>query len=153
MQIRINFIAEAGEKAMTFYHHLKLHPWAAAGEPEIPPPEVALRHGPVHSWQYDEIVFNDPFQNFLNILTAHPPTPMPLTNTDRRPVPFHITYPGGLEASRGLGVPEFTRDMEREEAARLGEAKKQILEEHQSLKATLIQKERELESLRRRLIN
>ncbi len=59
VQLRINFVQESGEKAITFYHHLKLHPWTAvgAGEPEIPAPEVAAKAGPVHSWQYDEVVF------------------------------------------------------------------------------------------------
>ena len=32
---------------------------------------------PVHSWQYDEIVFNDPPAAFLEILNEHPPTPLP----------------------------------------------------------------------------
>jgi YEATS domain-containing protein 4 len=32
---------------------------------------------PVHSWQYDEIVFNDPPAAFLEIMNEHPPTPLP----------------------------------------------------------------------------
>ncbi|WVQ74201.1 hypothetical protein IAR50_003795 [Cryptococcus sp. DSM 104548] len=35
---------------------------------------------PVHSWQYDEIVFHDPPRVFLDILNAHPPTPLPPKN-------------------------------------------------------------------------
>ncbi|EDR12235.1 uncharacterized protein LACBIDRAFT_153989, partial [Laccaria bicolor S238N-H82] len=99
--IRITFITESGEKAMTLYHHLKLHPWTASGDPEIPPLDVAMKLGPVHSWQYDEIVFNDPYQNFLNLLTAHPPTPLP--------------------KAKRRGVPEFNTLMEKEEADRLEE--------------------------------
>ncbi|KAJ3568763.1 hypothetical protein NP233_g5502 [Leucocoprinus birnbaumii] len=145
IQIRITFVAESGEKAMTLYHHLKLHPWAAAGEPEIPPLEVAIKHGPVHSWQYDEVVFNDPFQNFLNILTAHPPTPLP--KVKRRPVPFHLANPGSLEASKG-GVPEFTQLMEKEEQERLEEARKAVIAETDKWRNILIEKEKELESLK-----
>ncbi|KAG7097440.1 hypothetical protein E1B28_004785 [Marasmius oreades] len=150
IQIRILFITEAGEKPMVLYHHLKLHPWTVTGEPEIPPPEVALKMGPVHSWQYDEVVFNDPFQNFLNILTAHPPTPLPTVK--KRPVPFHLANPGSLEASRG-GIPEFTRLMEKEEAARLEDAKKKVAAEQERWRNILIEKEKELEQLRRRVNN
>ncbi|KZT05578.1 yeats family protein [Laetiporus sulphureus 93-53] len=150
IQIRITFVPESGEKAVMTYHHLKLHPWTAigSGEPEIPPLEAAMKMGPVHSWQYDEIVFNDPFQSFLNILTAHPPTPLP--RYTRRPVPFHTAHPASLEASKG-GVPEFTQQMEREEAERLEEARKKVVAETNRWRDRLIEKERELERLQRQL--
>lgn len=32
---------------------------------------------PVHSWQYDELVFSDPPSAFLDILNEHPATPLP----------------------------------------------------------------------------
>lgn len=150
VQIRINFVAESGEKAITFYHHLKLHPWTAVGtsEPENPPLEVAAKMGPVHSWQYDEIVFNDPFQSFLNILTAHPPTPLPKSR--KKPVPFHTANPASLEASKG-GVPEFTQEMEKEEAERLETAKKSVIAEQDKWRQILIEKEKELARLQKQL--
>ncbi|KAI0720382.1 yeats family protein [Cerioporus squamosus] len=148
--IRINFVAESGEKAITFYHHLKLHPWTAAGsgEPEIPSLEAAAKAGPVHSWQYDEIVFNDPYQVFLNILTAHPPTPLPKNR--RRPVPFHTANPASLEASKG-GTPEFTQEMEKEEAERLEKALKTIVEDTHKWRNKLIEKENESNRLKKEL--
>jgi YEATS domain-containing protein 4 len=135
---------------MTLYHHLKLHPWAAPGEPDIPPLDVAIKHGPVHSWQYDEVVFNDPFQNFLNILTSHPPTPLP--KTKRRPVPFHLANVASLEASKG-GTPEFTQLMEKEEHERLEEARKTIVAETDKWRNILIEKEKELERLQKLVTN
>ncbi|KAL1743105.1 yeats family-domain-containing protein [Schizophyllum fasciatum] len=146
--IRITFVTEAGEKAMQLYHHLKLHPWPAPGEPEIPPIEVARSLGPVHSWQYDEIVFNDPFQNFLNTLTAHPPTPLP--RAPRRPVPFHIAAPGSLAASKG-GTPEFNAQMERDEWERLEEAKKQVAAQTEAMRQLLFEKQAELRELEKQL--
>ncbi|KAJ7248471.1 yeats family protein [Mycena rebaudengoi] len=150
IQIRITFVADAGEKPITFYHHLKLHPWTASGDPEIPPLDAAQRAGPVHSWQYDEVVFSDPFQTFLNTLLAHPPTP--LVKSRRKPVPFHLANmgPGALEASKG-GTPEFTQQMEREEAERLEEGRKAIVAEQERWRATLIEKEKELEALQKLL--
>ena len=101
---------------------------------------------PVHSWQYDEIVFSDPYQNFLNLLTQHPPTPLPKAKT--KPVPFHLSNPGSLEASKG-GLPEFTVVMEKEEGDRLEEAKKSILAEQTRWKEILLEKEKELEQLQK----
>jgi len=109
---------------------------------------VAAQLGPVHSWQYDEIVFTDPFQQFLNTLTAHPPTP--LRKTRRRPVPFHTANPGSLEASKG-GVPEFTAVMEKDEIQRFDDARKKVTEEQEKLRTSLVEKEKELERLRREL--
>lgn len=150
IQIRIHFIPEAGEKPILLYHHLKLHPWTASGaDVEVPPPaDVAAQLGPVHSWQYDEIVFTDPFQQFLNTLTVHPPTPLPKAR--RRPVPFHIANPASLDASKG-GVPEFTSAMEKEEIQRLEDARKTVVGEQEKLRASLFEKEKELERLRREL--
>ncbi|KAG6866118.1 hypothetical protein C0991_008426 [Blastosporella zonata] len=148
IQIRITFIQECGEKVIVVYHHLKLHPWTANGEPEIPPLEVAMKAGPVHSWQYDEIVFHDPYQNFLNILTSHPVTHLP--KSKRKPVPFHLAHPASLEASKG-GVPEFTSQMEKEEAERLEAARQAIIAEQEKWRGMLIEKEKELEKLQKQL--
>ena len=148
IQIRITFVPESGEKAMVIYHHLKLHPWTPSGEPEIPPPDVAIKLGPVHSWQYDEIVFNDPYQNFLNLLTQNPPTALP--KATRKPVPFNLANPGSLEASRG-GVPEFTSAMEKEEGDRLEEARKTVIAEQDRWRTMLFDKEKELDRLQKEI--
>ena len=151
VQIRITFIQESGEKAITTYHHLKLHPWTITPDgqiPEAPSLEAAAKMGPVHSWQYDEIVFNDPYQSFLNILTAHPPTPLPKHR--KKPVPFHTSNPGSFEASKG-GVPEFTQEMEKEEAERLEHARKAVITETDKWRAKLIEKEKDLEQLQKLL--
>jgi YEATS domain-containing protein 4 len=146
IQIKIIFVQDSGEKAITFYHHLKLHPWNLTGEPEIPPYEEALKAGPVHSWQYDEIVFNDPYNTFLNTLKEHPPTPLPKVRT--KPVPFHTSNPASLEASKG-GVPEFTKLMEDDEGARLRIATQTVKEEQKKWEETLREKEKELEQLQK----
>ncbi|KAJ6486425.1 yeats family protein [Mycena vitilis] len=146
IQIRITFVADAGEKPITLYHHLKLHPWTASGDPEIPPLDVAIKAGPVHSWQYDELVFNDPFQTFLATLTAHPPTQ--LVRSRRKPVPFHLAHMGSLEASKG-GTPEFTQQMEKEEAERLEAARKNVVLEDERWRLKLTEKEKELQQLQK----
>ncbi len=109
--------------------------------------DVAIKAGPVHSWQYDEIVFNEPFNSFLNTLTAHPPTP--LQKTKRKPVPFHIAYPQSLEDTKLTETPEFSQEMEKEEADRLEQAKKKIVTEQERLRNILIEKEKELQELQK----
>lgn len=151
IQIRINFVPEAAEKQYVLYHHLKLHPWAALGstDPEIPPPEVAAKLGPVHSWQYDEVAFNEPYQSFMNILKAHPPTPLP--KTKRRPVPFSLAHPDSIADAKAGGTPEFTQAMVQEEAERLEKARKQVIAEQDKWRAVLIEKENLLQALKRQL--
>ncbi|KAH6914725.1 yeats family protein [Coprinopsis sp. MPI-PUGE-AT-0042] len=119
IQIKIAFVGESGEKPILVAHHLKLHPWTATGESEIPPLDVAIKHGPVHSWQYDELVFNDPMLVFFN-------------------------------DSKG-GTPEFYSGMVSEEAERLDEARRKVITEQERLREELIEKEKELEELKRQL--
>ena len=134
------------------YHHLKLHPWTAIGSGDSSQElslEAAAKVGPVHSWQYDEVVFNDPFQSFLNILLTHPPTPLP--KAKRRPIPFHVSNPETLDDTQTDQAPEFTVSMIQEEAGRLDKAKKQISAEQERLKALLSEREKELERLNKLL--
>ena len=143
------FIPESGEKTLAFYHHLKLHPWTAVGtDSPAPPPEVAAKLGPVHAWQYDEIVFNDPFQSFLQTLTNHPPTSLP--KTKRRPVPFHSAHPASISDANS-GTPEFNAQMVQEESERLENARKTVIKEVEKWREILIEKENELARLKKEL--
>lgn len=60
-------------------------PSTAATEPSTAatapaePPKPALPPV-VHSWQYDEIVFPEPMEPFYDILSTHPPTPLPVVS-------------------------------------------------------------------------
>jgi len=157
--IRITFVAESAEKTLSFAHHLKLHPWVVPDislSPGVDPaliipaahqPQIPLE--PVHAWQYDEIVFTDPPRPFLDILTAHPPTPLP--KIKRRAVPPNTAHSASLATSSLQGAPEFTALLEKEEADRLDGAKKTIIEETDRQRALLIEKEKELERLKKEL--
>lgn len=96
-------------------------------------------------------MFSDPFQNFLTLLTAHAPTPLPKTSSSKKPIPFHLSNPASLEASLKGGVPEFTAAMEKDEADRLEEAKGKIIREQEKWRNILIEKEKELERLQKLL--
>lgn len=147
IQIRITFVSDSGEKPITFYHHLKLHPWTPyTNSEEAPPIDIAAKAGPVHSWQYDEVVFHDPFQTFLTTLTNHPPTS--LAKVKRRPVPFHTAHPTSIVDTQN-GVPEFTALMIQEETDRLEAARKIVIDEQNKLREILIKKENELSELKK----
>ncbi|CUA70415.1 Protein AF-9 homolog [Saccharomyces cerevisiae S288c] [Rhizoctonia solani] len=147
--IRITFVSESGEKAITLIHHLKLHPWLppatlpdATGAAVTAPPT----RDPIHAWQYDEIVFTDPPAAFMKILLEHPPTPLP--KIKRRPAnPPHVAHPASL-AVTARGAPEFSLALEKEEAERLEVARKNIAEQTDKVRAELIETEKEVEKLR-----
>ena len=148
--IRITFVSESGEKAITLIHHLKLHPWLpTTPDPTATPGAVAAvpqNRDPIHAWQYDEIVFTDPPTAFMKILAEHPPTPLP--KIKRRPAnPPHIAHPASLSIT-ARGAPEFSLALEKEEADRLEAARKNIAEQTDRMRAELIEAEKELEKAR-----
>ncbi|PVG03667.1 yeats-domain-containing protein [Serendipita vermifera] len=160
IQIRVAFSTESGEKPITLFHVLKLHAWpivkAHTEDPHLPLPP------PIQCWQYDEIVFNDPYENFLNILTNHPPTPLPpptLGAGTARPIPWHIAWPdsvnrGNNVAGEGTGnnhaVPGFHSQLAKEEGERLKQAVADIKQMIEQTRNTLEEKEKELANLRNR---
>lgn len=80
-------------------------------EPSATPAPLSLAAKlPIHAWQYDEIVFSDPPRQFLDILNAHPPTPLPAKN--RRPRDQREDYEArkkGKSAARGASVTTSAR--------------------------------------------
>jgi len=136
-------VAESNEKPISFYHHLKLHAWNSQPPSSETPPPLDV---PINAWQYDEIVFTDPTQTFLEILLDNPPTPLPKVR--RRNAPPHIAHPASLLVSF-KGMPEFTALMEKEEYERLDVAKKEIVQQTDKLRALLIEREKEMERLKK----
>lgn len=91
-------------------------------------------------------MFNDPFQSFLNVLTQHPPTPLP--KLKRRPTPFHIANPASISDTKEDGTPEFCVAMIEDEAKRLEDGRKLVVAEAEKWRTILIEKEKELEALK-----
>lgn len=131
---------------------------STSGDPNTPSTPVLLQE-PVHSWQYDEIVFTDPPKQFLDILLANPPTPLP--KMKKRPIPPNPAHvpslgpqqptPGTPSKGGGSNVPEFTQVLERDEAERLDAAKRAVLDATEVQRALLIEREQELKMLKEQL--
>ncbi|WBW74469.1 NuA4 and Swr1 complex YEATS family subunit Yaf9 [Schizosaccharomyces osmophilus] len=66
IMIRIFFMPETHEKSLTFYHRLKLHPYGPRME------EEKAAGGLVESVQYEEIVFNEPFEYTYKLFSENP---------------------------------------------------------------------------------
>ncbi|KAF9509597.1 hypothetical protein BS47DRAFT_1348972 [Hydnum rufescens UP504] len=157
ISIRITFVSESAEKTLNFQHHLKLHPWVVPDLSTTPGADPATIVSvvpqpplePVYAWQYDEIVFTDPPKAFLDILMAHPPTPLP--KVKKRAVPPNPAHTASLAPQGSRWAPEFTALLERDEGERLDAAKRSIVEETDKQRALLIEKEQELERLKKEL--
>lgn len=72
VQVKIYFVSESAEKAVTLYHHLKLHPYGPGAE------QVRAAGGHVSSYQYEEVVFNEPTESMYEILTSNGEAQLPL---------------------------------------------------------------------------
>lgn len=138
--IKIFFIPEASEKPISFTHHLKLHPWpldpalvpvplpdGSIPEPAPDAPKIVL--SPIHSWQYEEIVFSEPTEAFYTVLLEHQPTPLPKMNRHPRELTHAL---GG-----GGNIGEFSQEMEVAEGARLDEARKKTTESNEEMRVKL----------------
>lgn len=75
VQIKIYFAQESAEKAVTLYHRLKLHPYGPEAE------KVKAEGGHVSSYQYEEVVFNEPTEAMYEILTSKGEAQLPLERT------------------------------------------------------------------------
>ncbi|CED84120.1 Transcription initiation factor IIF, auxiliary subunit [Phaffia rhodozyma] len=104
-------------------------PNSAAPTPPPPPPPPT---GPVYSYQYDELVFTNPTQNFLTLLQGSPPTPLPAQ-------------------ARRRDRPEFTLLQEKEESDKLDEGRRQVVRETDNWRRKLIEAEREAARLKAEL--
>lgn len=132
-------------------HIIKLHPW------DIDPATGALTAGQstpaelgavtdvssVHSWHYDEIVFNDPTEAFYNIAIANPPTPLPKAprTAHHQPLAAISTHNGGVYG-------EFCAEVEEKEGQKIDAARNAVLAELETYRAQLAAYEAEVKQLK-----
>lgn len=104
VMIRIYFAPESHEKSIVYYHHLKLHPYGPDAEAQ------KAAGAEVNSWQYEEIVFNEPTQAFFDILTHAP-----------------IGAGAGIPNHAAAGKSPYSLQAEQDEYERLDVAHKKVL--------------------------
>ncbi|PQE16484.1 yeats family protein [Rutstroemia sp. NJR-2017a BBW] len=149
ISIKIYYEPLSLEKAQAIYHTLKLHPF---GDASAQASQIA--NNEVISWVYDEMVFNEPYEQFYEILTS--PAPRVKGGGGGKKV-----LSGGLVGSVGErtalvpltsrpGQP-FSRETEKGEVRRLGVGRRKVEEMTEGLRKELREKEAELKRLRREL--
>ena len=65
--IKLYYSSESGEKAQTLYHHLRLHPYGKNDEEKA---RSRQPDGAIIAWNYEEQLFNEPYEVFYNLLTS-----------------------------------------------------------------------------------
>lgn len=93
INIKVYFVDQAAEKMLSFYHRLRLHPYANLPHPMEPAdaPENATAEntaesranaqGEISAVFYDEFVFNEPNEEFFQILMQYPGNYLPANKT------------------------------------------------------------------------
>ncbi|CCE63660.1 hypothetical protein TPHA_0F01760 [Tetrapisispora phaffii CBS 4417] len=121
INIKIYFVQESGEKNISFYHHLRLHPYIFTTDQKPIPEQM----NEVSSSFYDEIIFNEPNEAFFKIL---------------------MSKPGNLLPSNKTKDCVFSKQLEQEEIYRIQNGINTIKGQIEELKANITQKLKENES-------
>ncbi|CCC68776.1 hypothetical protein NCAS_0B06920 [Naumovozyma castellii] len=118
INVKIYFVDEANEKMISFYHRLRLHPYTmSATGTKLPGTDITITEsGEVRSIFYDEVVFNEPNENFFKIL---------------------MSTPGNLLPSNKTEDCIFSKQLEREEIDRIDMAMEKVDKEIEELKQKL----------------
>lgn len=87
INIKIYFVEEANEKVLNFYHRLRLHPYtnlvpSSNNGNEQNTIDHNSKDAEVSSIYFDEIVFNEPNEEFFKILMSRPGNVLPSNKTD-----------------------------------------------------------------------
>jgi YEATS domain-containing protein 4 len=146
--IKLYYTPDSLEKPQTLYHHLRLHPYGNTDAEK-----EAMRLAPsIDSWVYEEQLFNEPYEGFYDILTS------PVDRIKGAGGKGTRVMKGGMVGSVGErtalipltsrpGQP-FSRETERAEIKRLGEARVKVEEMTGALQRELKEKEEELARLK-----
>lgn len=149
IMVKLYYIPESLEKPQTFYHALRLHPYGATEEEK----EDMRKKGEVRAWQYDEQLFNEPYEAFYDILTS------PMERQKGGGGKGTRVLKGGMVGSVGertAMIPlttrpdqPFSRETEKIELRRLEGALVKVDEMTEELKKELREKQAELERLQK----
>jgi len=149
--IKLYYVIESNEKPQTIYHHLRLHPY---GDTEKQKEDMKAAKE-IISWVYEEQVFNDPYENFYELLT----TPMDRSKGAKGGMGKGTrVMKGGMVGSVGertVTIPlgsrpgqPFSKETEREEIKRLRVGLVKLDAMMAQLQEEKVEKEREIAQVR-----
>ncbi|KAL4932867.1 YEATS domain-containing protein YAF9 [Aspergillus undulatus] len=145
IQIKVYFVPESMEKPQTLWHSLKLHPYGPDAEGKKERREVVI------SQNYEEVVFNEPVEQFYEYLTGSSGSPQPQKGKGGKNAKQAMQQKGGRTAEIPFNeTPDnpYSRASEGKELDRLAEANKTVEQMIKEEKARLIEREKRLAELR-----
>jgi YEATS domain-containing protein 4 len=144
IQIKLYFVPESTEKPQTLWHSLKLHPYGQDIEGK------RERREKVNSQNYEEVIFNEPVEQFYDILTGGSGPGQPQRGKGGKGTKQAL-HGGGRTAeipfNETPGNP-YSRTTENKELDRLMEAHKTVDQIVKEEKARLIEREKRLAELK-----
>jgi YEATS domain-containing protein 4 len=145
IQIKLYFVAESTEKPQTLWHSLKLHPYGPDAEAK------KERRDVITSQNYEEVLFNEPVEQFYNLLTSGPPPPPGPKGKGAK-----SAKQAQPQSTRTAEIPyadspknPYSQKTEGKELDRLGEAIKTVDQMLKEEKAKLMDREKKLEELKK----
>ncbi|OJJ44123.1 hypothetical protein ASPZODRAFT_154084 [Penicilliopsis zonata CBS 506.65] len=146
IQIKLYFVPESTEKPQTLWHSLKLHPYGADAEGKKERREAVI------SQNYEEIMFNEPVEQFYEILTGGSTPAQPQKGKGSKNAKQALQQQQG---TRTAEIPynespknPYSRTTENKELDRLAEANKTVEQMIKEEKERLIDREKKLAQLR-----
>ena len=145
IQIKLYFVPESTEKPQTLWHSLKLHPYGADIEGK------RERREKVVSQNYEEVIFNEPVEQFYDILTGGTGTTQQhskgKSGKNTKQIQQGIARTAEIPFNDSPGNP-YSRTTENKELDRLTEAQKTVDQMLKEEKAKLIEREKKLAELK-----
>ena len=147
IQIKLYFVPESNEKAQTIWHGLKFHPYGPDAE------QQRERREPIISQNYEEVIFNEPVEQFYEILTGAPVQPTKGKGSKGSKLSGHGK---GNDGGRTAEIPyaespgnPYSQKTEGKELDRMGEAIKTVEQMVKEERTKLAEREAKLESLKK----
>ncbi|PYH34464.1 YEATS domain-containing protein YAF9 [Aspergillus neoniger CBS 115656] len=147
IQIKLYFVPESTEKPQTLWHSLKLHPYGPDAEAKKERRELVV------SQNYEEVVFNEPVEQFYELLTGgagatgQPQKGKGGKNTKQSQQQQKGVRTAEIPANSSAENP-YSRTTESSEMDRLGEANKTVERMIKEERERLIEREKKLAELR-----
>ncbi|KAJ9297510.1 hypothetical protein DTO271G3_4285 [Paecilomyces variotii] len=145
IQIKLYFVPESNEKPQTLWHSLKLHPYGPDAE------GMKERREVVVSQNYEEVVFNEPVEQFYDILTGGSAGAQPQKGKSGKNSKQQQQQQGGRTAEIPYNESPknpYSRTTESKELDRLTEATKTVEQMLKEEKTKLAEREKKLQELK-----
>ncbi|KAL1998699.1 hypothetical protein VTN02DRAFT_5720 [Thermoascus thermophilus] len=145
IQIKLYFVAESTEKPQTLWHSLKLHPYGPDAEAKKERREVVV------SQNYEEVVFNEPVEQFYDILTGGTGAAQPSKGKAGKNSKQVVQQQGGRTAEIPYNESPknpYSRTTENKELDRLAAALKTVDQMLKEERAKLTEREKRLAELK-----